>query len=72
MVRRKSKKTVRKTNSPIPKNIHMIWLGPNKPPYLHKFMKTFKKYAPNYIIRLWGDKDITKKTLPITFPYIQK
>ena len=72
MVRRTVRKTVRKNNSPIPKKIHMIWLGPKKPPYLHKFMKTFKKYAPNYIIRLWGDKDITKQTLPITFPYIQK
>ena len=72
MVRRTIKRTVRKTISPIPKKIHMIWLGPKKPPYLTKFMKTFKKYAPGYTIRLWGDKDITKKTLPITFPYIQK
>lgn len=72
MVRRKSKKTVRKTNSPIPKKIHMIWLGPKKPPYLTRFMKSFKQYAPGYTIKLWGDKDITKKTLPITFPYIQK
>lgn len=72
MVRRTIKRTVKKTISPIPKKIHMIWLGPKKPPYLTKFMKTFKKYAPGYTIRLWGDKDITKKTLPITFPYIQK
>ena len=72
MVRRTIKRTVRKTISPIPRKIHMIWLGPKKPPYLTKFMKTFKKYAPGYTIRLWGDKDITKKTLPITFPYIQK
>ncbi len=72
MVRRTIKRTVRKTISPIPKKIHMIWLGPKKPPYLTKFMKTFKKYAPGYTVRLWGDKDITKKTLPITFPYIQK
>jgi hypothetical protein len=64
--------TLKKKTCPSPKKIHFIWLGPKQPSYLKKFMKTFKTYAPGYTLRLWGEKDITSKTLPITYPYIKK
>ena len=67
------KRNINKQNiSPIPKKIHFIWLGNKKPPYLKKFMKTFETYAPSYTIHLWGEKDISKKNFPLTYPYIQK
>lgn len=66
------KRTVSKSKSPIPHKIHFIWLGTNVPSYMKKFMKSFEKYAPGYKLRLWGENDITKKTLPKTFDIIQK
>ena len=68
---KKSKRSV-KDISPIPKKIHFIWLGDREPTYLKKFMKTFETHAPNYSVRLWNDKDITKANFPQTYPYIQK
>jgi len=69
---RKRIKTNKKDVSLIPKKIHCIWLGPKQPPYLQKFMKTYETFAPDYNVRLWGDKDITKKNFPKTYTYIQK
>jgi len=61
-----------KTGKTIPKKIHIIWLGPKQPSYLKKFMDTFKKCAPGYETRLWGDNDITNKNFPLTYDTIQK
>jgi len=67
MVRR-----TKKEDFPIPKKIHCIWLGPKEPAYFRKFIKTFKKFAPGYTIRVWKDSDLTKHNFPITLPYIKK
>lgn len=75
MVKVNKKRTLKKESSkksPIPKKLHFIWLGPKKPPYLTKFMKTFEIYAPGFEVRLWGDKDITNENFPRTYTTIQK
>jgi hypothetical protein len=69
---RKTKRKSSNHKSPIPKNIHFIWLGPKQPSYLKKFMKSFETYAPGFTLRLWKDKDITKSNFPLTYSYIQK
>ncbi len=59
--------------SPIPKIIHLIWIGTNPyPDYFLLFMKSFKKYLPEFDIRIWTNKSLTKKNFPKTFDYIQK
>ena len=47
--------------SPIPKIVHLIWIGNNPyPDYFLLFMKTFKKYLPEFEIRIWGNKSLNK------------
>jgi len=59
--------------SPIPKIVHLIWIGNNPyPDYFLLFMKTFKKYLPEFEIRIWGNKSLNKKYFPKTYNYIQK
>lgn len=42
----------------IPKIIHYCWFGPNKiPNSLKKYIKTWKKYCPDYEIRCWTEKN---------------
>ena len=60
--------------SPIPKKIHLIWIGKLDPPdYFTKyFLHSFKKFLPEFEIKLCGNKDLTKKKFPLTFDYIKK
>ena len=59
--------------SPIPKKVHLIWIGNLEyPDYFRSFLKTFHKYMPEFEIRVWGNKDLTKKNFPKTIDYIRK
>ncbi len=59
--------------SPIPKLVHLIWIGnQDYPDYFKLFLKTFYKYLPEFTIKVWGNKDLTRKNFPKTFTYIQK
>lgn len=57
--------------SPIPRKIHFIWIGGKQPDYLQLFLKGFHTLNPEFQIRVWGNKELTKKHFPITYPYIQ-
>lgn len=63
---------MKKWISPIPKNIHLIWIGGEPPNYFEKFLKTFHEHLPEFNIKVWGNDDLTKKNFPKTFKYIQK
>ncbi|MBA3751492.1 hypothetical protein H0X06_01650 [Candidatus Dependentiae bacterium] len=44
----------------IPKIIHQIWIGPDKPPaILEESQKSIQKYHQNWEYKLWTDADIT-------------
>ena len=59
--------------SPIPKVIHLIWIGNNPlPDYTKLFIDSFFKYCPQFQIKLWTESDLKKKKFPKTFKYIQK
>ena len=59
--------------SPIPKLVHLIWIGnQDYPDYFKLFLKSFHKYLPEFTIKVWGNKDLTRKNFPKTFTYIQK
>ncbi len=60
--------------SPIPKKVHLIWIGTSDPPdyYTKYFSKSFEKYMPEFEIRLWRNEDLNKKNFPLTWKYIQK
>lgn len=63
---------VREWRSPIPRNVHIIWIGTNPyPDYFKLFLTTFVKHLPEFTIKVWGNKDLTKKNFPKTFDYIQ-
>ena len=36
--------------SPIPKNIHLIWIGGEQPDYLKLFLKTFHQFLPEFTL----------------------
>jgi mannosyltransferase OCH1-like enzyme len=43
----------------IPKNVHIIWLGPKTPPTIfQKCLDSIKKHLPEWNCRIWTDKDI--------------
>ena len=59
--------------SPIPLKIHLIWIGTNEyPKHFKYFLESFYKYLPEFEIKIWGNKDLTKKNFPKTYTYIQK
>jgi hypothetical protein len=58
--------------SPIPLKVHLIWIGGDPPDYLKLFMKSFETNMPEFEIKLWGNKDLTKKNFPLTYEYIKK
>ena len=59
--------------SPIPKKVHLIWIGDNDfPDYFKFFLKTFETYFEGFEIKIWGNKDLKRKNFPVTFDYIQK
>jgi mannosyltransferase OCH1-like enzyme len=62
---------MKKWISPILKKIHFIWIGTNPlPDYFKLFLKGFRKMNPEFSIRVWGNKDITKNNFPSTYTYI--
>lgn len=63
---------MKKWISPIPKKIHLIWIGGSPPDYLTLFLKTFKQFMPEFELKLWGNKELNKKNFPITYEYIKK
>ena len=47
--------------SPIPQYIHLIWIGTRSPPdYLRLFIKTFIRNFPNFKIKVWRNKDLSR------------
>lgn len=58
--------------SPIPKKVHLIWIGGEQPDYLKLFLKTFQDNFPGFDIKVWGNKDLNKKNFPKTIEYIRK
>jgi len=59
--------------SPIPKLVHLIWIGDNDyPDYFQLFLESFHNYLPEFTIKVWGNKDLTKRNFPKTYSYIQK
>ena len=52
-----------KKNTNIPKIIHFIWVGGNpKPESVHKYIESWRKYCPDYLIVEWNEYnyDISK------------
>ena len=59
--------------SPIPRKVHLIWIGTNPfPEYFKHFLKTFHDNFSEFEIKVWGNNDLKKKNFPLTFDYIQK
>ena len=59
--------------SPIPKKVHLIWIGNlDYPDYFQDFLKTFYQYMPEFDIKVWRNKDLTRKNFPITIDFIRK
>ena len=58
--------------SPIPKKVHLIWIGGEQPDYLKYFLKSFRENMPDFEIRIWGNKELNKKYFPLTYEYIKK
>tara|TARA_B100000035_G_C20991862_1_gene550541 strand:+ start:419 stop:1267 length:849 start_codon:yes stop_codon:yes gene_type:complete len=58
--------------SPIPKKVHLIWIGGEPPDYLNLFLESFKKNMSDFDIKVWGNKELNKKHFPITWEYIKK
>lgn len=57
----------------IPKNFHQIWIGGRLPPAQKAIIQWNKKIlGKTWKCKVWGNKDLTKKNFPITWPYIQK
>lgn len=55
------------TNSQaVPKTIHYVWVGGNKPtPLMHRCLASWKRFAPEYTVRLWNEENI-----PMNHPYV--
>ena len=74
MVKKKDKRilSLKEWKSPIPRKIHLIWIGGEPPDYFKHFLNSFQKNLPEFEIRVWGNKELNKKHFPITMPYIKK
>jgi len=60
-------------SSPIPLKVHIIWIGGSPPPdYMKYFIKSFETNMPEFDIKIWGNKELTKKNFPLTYEYIKK
>jgi hypothetical protein len=58
--------------SPIPKDIHLIWIGGSQPDYFKYFLQSFQKHMSEFQIRIWNNNDLTRKNFPKTINYIKK
>ena len=63
---------MKKWISPIPKNVHLIWIGGDPPDYFSFFLESFEKFMPEFEIKVWGNKELNKKNFPLTWEYIKK
>jgi len=65
---------MKKWVSPIPKKVHLIWIGERDPPdyFIKYFLPSFQIFLPEFEIRLWGNDDLTVENFPLTWKYIQK
>jgi len=65
---------VKEWKSPIPKKVHLIWIGNNEyPDYFEKYyLPSFYKYLPEFEIKIWKNKDLTRKNFPKTIDYIRQ
>lgn len=51
----------------IPKTIHYCWFGPNKiPEQLVQYMESWKKFCPDYEIKLWNENSFDINSHPFT------
>ena len=64
---------MKKWISPIPRKIHFIWIGTNPlPDYFERFLKGFHKLNPEFEIKVWRNKDVTKKNFPKVWSYLKQ
>ena len=50
----------------IPKKIHFCWLGGNKKPrFLKKYIRSWKKYCPDYEIFEWNESNLDISSFPL-------
>ena len=64
---------MKKWISPIPRKIHFIWIGTNPlPDYFERFLKGFHKLNPEFEIKVWRNKDVTKKNFPKVWSYLKE
>ena len=46
---------MKKWISPIPKKVHLIWIGGDPPDYFEYFLESFKKNMSEFEIKIWGN-----------------
>ena len=63
---------MKKWISPIPRKVHLIWIGGEPPDYFKFFLQSFNHFMSEFEIKVWGNKDLNKKNFPITYDYIKK
>ncbi len=63
---------MRKWISPIPRKVHLIWIGGDPPDYFKYFLESFEKNMSEFEIKVWGNQELNKKNFPITYEYIKK
>ena len=52
-----SKIKIRNAAYRIPKKIHMIWFGSKPPQFVQKMFESWKKYHPDWSVKLWTEED---------------
>ena len=76
-MRRTYKRTFKKKHnkkwiSPIPRIIHFVWIGTAPLPYyFDTFLQGFRTLNPEFKIKVWRNKDITKKNFPKVWEYLK-
>ena len=58
--------------SPIPRKVHLIWIGGEPPDYFKLFLGTFQEHFSEFEIKVWGNKELTRKNFPKTIDFIRK
>ena len=60
-------------NTPIPKIIHQIWLGPHKPPFsMDSWKNKYCSRFPDWKYKLWTEYEIRRQLDLINLSYYQK
>ena len=62
---------LRRNPQKIPKILHQIWIGPNKPPWkwINSFRKLFRDKFPGWKYYLWNDREVSKLNLTNRWEY---